>query len=63
MSQLVAGACASDITPVEPLFLFGYPHVERVSTGMHDPLLASALYLFDGRTPPAVPGRRCDLRK
>jgi hypothetical protein len=28
--------------------LFGYPHVERISTGIHDPLLASALYLKNG---------------
>lgn len=32
------------------MFLAGYPHVPRISTGIHDPLLASALFLEDGRT-------------
>ncbi len=45
---LVAGAAISDITPQEPQFLFGYPHVHRYSTGIHDPLLSSALFLSDG---------------
>ena len=49
MSGLLAGAAAVDITPRKPLFLFGYPHVPRLSSGVHDPLLASALYLSDGR--------------
>lgn len=48
-STLVAGAAACDITPEGPQFLFGYPHVERMSTGVHDRLLSSALYLSDGR--------------
>ena len=42
---LHAGAAARDITPKKPLFLVGYPNVERTSTGVHDPLLASALCL------------------
>ena len=45
---LVAGAAISDITPRDPQFLFGYPHVRRYSTGVHDPLLSSALFLSDG---------------
>jgi neutral ceramidase len=49
-TKLLAGAAAIDITPVESCFLWGYPHVARYSTGVHDPLLASALYLSDGRT-------------
>lgn len=40
-----AGAATRDISPVRPLPLFGYPNVERISTGVHDPILASALYL------------------
>jgi hypothetical protein len=44
---LLAGAAISDITPQEPQFLFGYPHVRRYSTGVHDPLLSSALFLSD----------------
>ena len=51
MKNLLAGAGVADITPLDPQYLFGYPHVERTSTGVHDPLLSSALYLFDGRTP------------
>lgn len=44
-----AGAAAFDITPAGSMFLFGYPHVSRYSTGVHDPLLSSALCLDDGR--------------
>ena len=49
-TKLLAGAAAVDITPTESCFLWGYPHVARYSTGVHDPLLASALYLSDGQT-------------
>lgn len=48
--KLKAGAAIADITPQEPHFLHGYPFVERISTGTHDPLLSSALYLTDGET-------------
>ncbi|MCU0500623.1 MAG: neutral/alkaline non-lysosomal ceramidase N-terminal domain-containing protein [Anaerolineae bacterium] len=51
MKYLLAGTGVADVTPVDPQYLFGYPHVARISTGVHDPLLSSALYLFDGRTP------------
>ncbi|QYM78526.1 hypothetical protein K0B96_14670 [Horticoccus luteus] len=45
-----AGAVTIDITPREPVFLFGYPHVPRMSTGVHDPLECAALFLqADGR--------------
>lgn len=44
-----AGAAAVDITPKKPMFLFGYPHVPRTSTGVHDPLFSSALALDDGQ--------------
>ena len=44
----LAGAAAVDITPDRSLHLFGYPHVARMSTGTHDPLLSSALYLCEG---------------
>jgi len=47
---LKAGAAAVDISPVDSQFLFGYPHVKRFSTGVHDPLFSSALYLSDGRS-------------
>lgn len=45
-----AGAAQVDVTPRKPLFLYGYPHVPRISEGVHDPLLASALYVDDGRS-------------
>jgi neutral ceramidase len=45
-----AGAWSVDITPNDSQFLYGYPHVERYSTGIHDPLLSSALYFSDGHT-------------
>jgi neutral ceramidase len=48
VKQLKAGAAAGSITPVKSQFLYGYPHVERWSTGVHDPLLSSAIYLNDG---------------
>ncbi len=43
--MLRAGRARQDISPVKPMFLVGYPHVERISTGIHDPLYANALYL------------------
>lgn len=43
--KLKAGAAITDITPDRPLFLYGYPHVERISEGVHDPLYASAMVL------------------
>lgn len=47
---LLAGVAAINITPHDSQFLFGYPHVERWSEGVHHPLYASALYLTDGAT-------------
>jgi neutral ceramidase len=44
----IAGAASVDITPPIPVFLYGYPHVPRTSSGIHDPLFATALYLHDG---------------
>ena len=45
-----AGAAIRDISPRKPAFLVGYPHVDRISEGIHDPLLASALCLRNGET-------------
>ena len=45
---LLAGAAVRSINPPRGAVLFGYPHVQRASTGVHDPLLASALCLEDG---------------
>lgn len=50
MATLIAGAATADVTPVDSQFLFGYPHVRRYSTGVHDRLLSSALFLSDGKT-------------
>ena len=44
---LHAGAAAVDVSPIDSQFLYGYPHVERYSEGVHDPLMGSALYLND----------------
>ena len=44
-AALHAGAATSDITPQDPVFLYGYPHVPRTSTGVHDRLESAALYL------------------
>lgn len=45
---LKVGLAVADVTPENSQFLFGYPHVERMSIGVHDPLLATAFYLTDG---------------
>ncbi len=47
---LLAGVSTVDISPKKPIALFGYPHVERISTGIHDPLFASATYLNNGES-------------
>jgi len=46
--MLKAGAAFANITPGKPYFLFGYPFVERISTGVNDCLFSAALYLTDG---------------
>ncbi len=48
--SLLAGAATVDISPPLGVQLFGYPHVHRLATGIHDPLLASALVLRQGDT-------------
>ena len=47
--QFKAGGGVVDITPADSQFLFGYPFVERMSTGVHDSLLSSALYFENGK--------------
>jgi neutral ceramidase len=49
-TQLLAGSAVTDITPTDSQFLYGYPRVPRMSEGVHDRLLASALYLEAGGT-------------
>ena len=46
--KLSAGAATVNITPKDSQFLYGYPFIERMSTGIHDCLLSSALYMTDG---------------
>ncbi|NLP11620.1 hypothetical protein GX408_14580 [bacterium] len=48
-ASFMAGAAAVEITPQDSQFLYGYPHVRRFSTGVHDSLFCSALYLADGK--------------
>ncbi|WP_419212094.1 neutral/alkaline non-lysosomal ceramidase N-terminal domain-containing protein [Maribacter sp. X9] len=48
MKKLIVGAAIIDVTPKKPMFLHGYPHVERTSEGTHDPLYASALIIDNG---------------
>jgi len=50
MPTLLAGASSIDITPDHSLHLFGYPHVERFSTGINDPLFSSALCIQSNGT-------------
>ncbi len=47
--MMKAGTAQVDVSPREPVFLWGYPHVERISTGIHDPLYATAMCLDDGQ--------------
>jgi neutral ceramidase len=47
---LLSGFGRADLTPDTPCFLAGYPHVARTATGLHDPLLASALVLESAGT-------------
>jgi hypothetical protein len=47
-NQLKAGAAFTNITPKTPHFLHGYPYVKRISEGVHDWLLSSALFITDG---------------
>lgn len=46
--MLRAGTGRVDVSPRDQIFLIGYPHVARMSTGIHDPLYATALCLDDG---------------
>ncbi|MBZ4190876.1 neutral/alkaline non-lysosomal ceramidase N-terminal domain-containing protein [Niabella beijingensis] len=57
--MIKAGAFAIDITPQQSVQLAGYPFVERKSSGVHDQLLASALYIETGGT--ALLFISCDL--
>ncbi len=50
MKRLEAGASIIEVTPQKPMFLYGYPHVERISEGTHDPLYASAMVIDNGES-------------
>src|SRR5690349_16509309 len=47
-TALRAGAASANLTPQGSVFLFGYPHVPRHSTGVHDQLETASLYLRGG---------------
>ena len=51
---ILAGAAKREINPSGPMALFGYPHVERISQGVHDPLFASALCVKNDGQPVAL---------
>ncbi|MSU70202.1 MAG: hypothetical protein EXS39_05400 [Opitutaceae bacterium] len=53
-ATLKAGAAVVDLTPPASVFLHGYPHVPRFSTGVHDPLQCAALFLRGGQGPGAL---------
>lgn len=40
----------ADISPEKGVGLGGYPHFDRLNTGVHDPLIAAAIVLDDGAT-------------
>lgn len=54
-----SGSAAVEITPDSSQFLYGYPHFLRYSQGVHDPILASAIALSDGRQQVILIG--CDI--
>lgn len=47
-ARLRAGAATEDVTPEEPVVMSGYGARKDLSTGIHDPLSATALVLTDG---------------
>ncbi|MDR0416730.1 MAG: hypothetical protein LBH76_05340, partial [Propionibacteriaceae bacterium] len=46
--MVTAGVKQRDISPAPGVELGGYPYFARANTGIHDPLMAAALYLDDG---------------
>ncbi len=52
--MIAAGAAIRDITPPLSVALYGYPHVERLATGVHDPLLATVIVLRSPQTTVAL---------
>jgi neutral ceramidase len=46
--EVTVGAAVRDITPATSAFLYGYPHVPQLSTGVHDSLESVALYIRRG---------------
>lgn len=54
MAKLTAGVATVDISPDIGHELAGYPHFTRPNNGVHDPLMASCLYLNDGTTQTAI---------
>ena len=54
MSKLMTGCATIDISPQPGVRLAGYPHFPRPNVGVHDPLLATCMYLSDGKTEVAL---------
>ncbi|NLZ56576.1 MAG: hypothetical protein GX900_07975 [Clostridiaceae bacterium] len=50
MSKILAGISIGEVSPPKGIQLAGYPHYERLNTGIHDPLYATWLYLKDERS-------------
>ena len=48
------GIAVSDITPELGIYLTGYGHPERLATGVHSPLTATALFLKDENQEAAI---------
>jgi len=47
-NKIKAGSAITNVTPYRPMFLYGYPYVQRVSDGTNDSLYASALIIDNG---------------
>ncbi|NLZ69797.1 MAG: hypothetical protein GX907_00455 [Clostridiaceae bacterium] len=50
MSKILAEISIGEVSPPQGIQLGGYPHYERLNTGIHDPLYATWLYLKDERS-------------
>ena len=50
MSKILAGISIGEVSPPKGIQLAGYPHYERLNTGIHDPLYATWLYRKDERS-------------
>lgn len=54
MSKLMTGCATFDMSPHKGVRLAGYPHFPRPNCGVHDPLMATCMYVSNGTTEVAM---------